>query len=120
MKGYLLFGAARNLFGILLLTYLTYLGLSVTVALLIVVSVGFTLYITQVQLFVGKVNFRIIIMMFIFIYFANRILLWVIHEKFGSPIYIAQIVSILSLSMGSYFVLKISYLRKYKLRDTVL
>lgn len=106
MIGYFLFGGFRNLLGIALLTVLVWAGLSVTPALLIVVSVGFLLYTIQVRLFIGDVHIAATAGMFVLVFCANRIILWLLYERLGAPIYAAQISSILLLTSGSYFLLR--------------
>lgn len=106
MKGYFFFGGLRNLFGIGLLTYLTHLGFSLSPALLLVVIVGFALYIAQVRFFVGSVAVRTIGKTFVLVYFANRLSLWAFHEKLGLKIYFAQFISIALFTTGSFLYLK--------------
>ena len=106
MIGYLFFGCLRNLFGIGLLTYLVILGLPLSVALFFVVIIGFILYIAQVRFFIGKVDVLTIGKTFIFIYFANRLILWALYEKIGLEIYYAQLISIALLTSGTFLFLK--------------
>ena len=112
MIGYLFFGGLRNLFGIAFLTLLVYLNIPLSLALLIVVFVGFLLFILQVKIFVGHVEISVIAKTFVFVYIANRIILWIFYENLGLEIYYAQAISIVLLSMGSYLILKLSRLSR--------
>jgi len=107
MTGYFLFGGFRNLFGIILLSALVWWGMPVTPALLLVVCIGLVLYTIQVRLFVGKIHLLTTASVFVLVFFANRFLLWLIFERLGAPIYVAQIISVLVLTSGSYLFLKI-------------
>jgi len=106
MTGYFVFGGFRNLFGIVLLTTLVWCGIPLTPALLLVVSFGFVLYTIQVRLFVGKIRLLTTASVFVLVFFANRFLLWLLFERLGAPIYVAQIISILALTSASYLFLK--------------
>jgi len=106
MTGYILFGGMRNLLGIALLSTLVWGGVSLTLALLAVISIDLLFYLLQVRLFVGRVHVFATAGLYAFIFFANRFLLWLLYETIGTPIYLAQIVSILLLTAGGYFILK--------------
>jgi hypothetical protein len=106
MTGYVVFGGFRNLIGIALLSVLVWAGMSVTPALLIVLSIDFAFYVVQVRLFVGAVGLSATAGLYLFVFFANRLLLWLLYERLGAPIYAAQIISILLLVLGSYVFLK--------------
>lgn len=96
----------RNLLGIGLLSALVLGGVHLTLALLAVISIDLMFYLLQVRLFIGRVHIFATIGLYVFIFFANRFLLWLLYETIGTPIYVAQIVSILLLTVGGYFVLK--------------
>ena len=101
-----MFGGFRNLLGIILLSGLVWWGMPVTPALLLVVCAGFVLYTIQIHLFIGKIHLLTTASVFVLVFFANRFLLWLLFERLGAPIYVAQIVSILLLTSGSYLFLK--------------
>lgn len=102
MKVYLVLGVLRNIVGIAILTYLVKIGIPVTAALLVVVFVGFFLYQWQVRYSIGAINLSRIGTAFVFIYFSNRLLLWMFHEQFQLEIYYAQLISVALLSLASY------------------
>ena len=106
MTGYIIVGAFRNIFSLSILTYLTYLGVQISLALLIIISMDFILYSIQVRYFVGTVNLFTVLKVFVFLYFANRFLLWCLFEQIGLPIYIAQAISVAILITGGYFYLR--------------
>ena len=92
--------------GIGLLSYLSHLGIALSIALLVVMIVGFSLYIAQVRFFVGSVDLLTIGKTFVVVYILNRTLLWGIHENWGLAIYYAQFISIALLTTGSFIFLK--------------
>lgn len=106
MTGYIIVGGFRNIFSIGVLIYLNHVGVSVSLALLIVLSMDFVLYSFQVRYFVGAVNLFTVLKVFVFLYFANRFLLWALFEKMEFPIYIAQPISVAILVVGGYFYLR--------------
>lgn len=106
MKAYILAGLIRNSLGIALLTYLTSNEYSITAALFMVTSLGFSLYALQVRFFIGRVHFIKMAKMFAGIFISNRILLWIINEKLGMEIYISQFASIALITINSYLLLK--------------
>lgn len=106
MTRYFAVGAARNAVGVVLLAYLTNIGVSIGMALLSVVFFGFLIYLLQVRLSVGKVSTFKIAVMFMVIYFFNRVSLWILCENFGHPVYLSQIISLFFISGGSYLFLK--------------
>ena len=99
-------GGIRNIFGIALITYLTSLGISVSLSLLIVMLFGFILYMAQVRYSVGLVDVPTIVRAFIYIYCVNRLILWGIYQQLGLEIYYAQFISIALLSTTSFLYLK--------------
>lgn len=106
MTGYIILGGLRNIFSLSVLTYLTYLGVQVSLALLVVLSMDFVLYSIQVRYFIGTVNLLTVAKVFVFLYFANRFLLWGLYDKMALPIYIAQAISVVILIIGGYFYLR--------------
>lgn len=106
MTGYIILGGLRNIFSLGVLTYLTHIGIPVSFALLIVLSMDFVLYSIQVRYFVGTVNLLTVAKVFVFLYFANRFLLWGLYDKMALPIYIAQAISVVILIIGGYFYLR--------------
>lgn len=106
MTGYIILGGLRNIFSLCVLTYLTHIGLPVSSALLIVLSMDFVLYSIQVRYFIGTVNLLTVAKVFVFLYFANRFLLWGLYDKMALPIYIAQAISVVILIIGGYFYLR--------------
>ena len=106
MIGYFIFGAFRNLLGIGILTWLTYLSVPLTLALLIVVSVGCALYVLQVKMFVGDIDARTIFKVFVSIFFFNRAMLWLLYEQLLIPVYFSQAISIVVLTTSSFLYLK--------------
>ena len=95
-------GGIRNLIGLALLVFFDYLGTPVTLSLLIANVVGFIVYVYQVRLFIGEVHIVNIAKATIVIYILNRFLLWLLHENLGLALYLAQIISIALLTLGSY------------------
>lgn len=106
VRWYFLLGGIRNIFGIALITYLTSLGISVSLSLLIVMLFGFILYMAQVRYSVGLVDVPTIVRAFIYIYCVNRLILWGIYQQLGLEIYYAQFISIALLSTTSFLYLK--------------
>lgn len=106
MIGYIIVGGIRNIFSLSILTYLSFVGIQISLALFTVLSIDFILYSLQIRYFVGTVNLFTVAKVFVFLYFANRILLWGLYEKMELPIYIAQAISVTILITGGYFYLR--------------
>lgn len=106
MNIYLAVGAVRNAVGVVLLTYLTNIGVSIGMALLSVVFFGFLIYLLQVRLSVGKVSTLKIAAMFMVIYLFNRVSLWILYETFGLPVFFSQIITVFVIAGASYLSLK--------------
>jgi hypothetical protein len=104
--GYFFFGGLRNLLGIGLLTCLVFWGIPLSIALFFVVLMDFFFYIAQVRYFIGRVDVVTIGQTFVFIYFANRLILWALFEQLGFRIYFAQFISIILLTSISFSFLK--------------
>ena len=107
MKIYMILGGLRNLAGVAILTLLDSAGMSLNVALFITVSIGFILYVLQVNMTIGQIDVPTLLKLYLFVYFANRLMLWLLHEHLGWAIYIAQLVSIVLFSTGGYLWLKL-------------
>lgn len=106
MKLYLVAGLLRNLAGFLIFSLLTNLGWPINPALLVTILVGGFLYSLQVKISIGAVPVANIIFVYATLFMFNRLLLWLMHERWQLPLIGAQLISVLLLTVGGYVVMR--------------
>jgi hypothetical protein len=106
MIGYLIFGCMRNCVGIAILYSLVSSNMNLTLSLFLTTLVGFMMYVVQVKITIGPVDFLSVGRAFVFLFVMNRVLLWLLFEQSGIPLVISQFMSIILISGASYIFLK--------------